>query len=687
MNKITAYFQKLVFTESSTPVALFILCLLNFGLLIPSLGFYMDDWPYVFYAKLKGIDSLREMLMYDSRPNAAWLYMLGFRLLGFNPIAWHIFALLARFITVCSFWIFLRTLWLDRKTEALYISLLFAIYPFFMLQPFAVGSTHHWFGFFVFNLSLILMVLSIRSKGYQKWFFVCSALILEAVHLFTSEYFAGLELIRVAILWILILRTEAPTSKKIVHVFFNWIPYLVILGIFFYWRVVIFQNPEGVIRNEPVILSQLLNQPLQAITFLFNAFLTDFISVLTIGWQKATDVSTFNLASLFVQFKIAICLFGFALVFLYFRNLFSNATETQADWDKHSFGLAIFALMTGGLPIWLIGRSIVESKNLLSASRFGVPAMFGASILTFIVINYFVSDKNKKNIFLAFLLTLAINFHLENTKEFQTSWEKQERFINQLLWRAPVIEPGTTFFTDQEVLGVMGEYAVSFSINTAYQVKDFGNTPPYWYFPFLYTNPNVDALLSGTPLEYTKLSMNFIGDSKQMLLLDFNPELKRCLWVLQPQDINLRLVSDDVRKLSAGSDLSLIKQSDTEVAPPVEIYGKTNTQTWCYYFEKADLARQYQEWDEIVRLWNESQAMGERPDNGFEYIPFIEGFGNTEDWKQVKELTKFANKVTSGLEPSLCSALDRLSVNAPESSEKDETILNLKEDLECKNYQ
>lgn len=687
MNKLKLYFQNLVFSESSAPVAFFILCILNFGLLIPSLGFYMDDWHYVFYANRKGIESLSELLLYDSRPYAAWLYIFAFRLLGFNPLAWHVFALLSRFLTVCAFWIFLRTLWHDRKIEGIYISLLFAIYPFFMLQPFAVGSTHHWFGFFVFNLSLILMVYAIQTNNYKKNIVIILALLLEVLHLFTSEYFAGLELIRVAILWILISRVESSFSKKLFQTVLNWFPYLAILGIFFYWRVVIFENPEGVLRNEPVILNLLLNNPFQAITFLLNAFITDFVSVLTIGWGRATDTSTFSLSSPFVLFKISICLLGFVLIYFYFRKLNTSTANEKDDWSNNSLALSLVALMTGGLPIWFIGRSIVESKNLLSASRFGIPAMFGAALLIFLLVDYFISEKSKKNLFFSFLFLLAINFHLDNTKEFQYSSEKQERFISQLLWRAPAIESGTAILTDQEVLGVMGEYAVSFSINTAYQVEIFGNTPPYWYFPFYYTNPNIDALLQGTPLEYQKFTMTFNGNSNQMLLLDFNPELQRCLWVLQPQDTNLRLVSEDVRKLSAGSDINLIKLSDKEVSPPEEIYGKTNTQTWCYYFEKADLARQYQQWDEIIRLWDKSQELGERPDNGFEYIPFIEGFGHTEDWAKVKEMTKFANKVTSGLEPSLCSALDRLALNALESKKRDETIFNLKEDLRCKEYQ
>ncbi len=686
MDKIKAFLQK---SEASAPFAFLALCVLSFGLLIPRLGFYMDDWPYVFYANLKGVDSLREMLTYDSRPNAAWLYMTAFRVLGFFPIAWHVFALTMRFAAVVSFWLFLRSMWREQKRGVIAASLLFAVFPFFMLQPFAVGSTHHWFGFLAFNLSLYSMSLSIQDNTYRKWLYAGAALVLEAAHLFTSEYFAGLELVRITVIWILISRVENNFNKKISRTLLNWLPYLLILASFFYWRIVLYQNPEGVTRNEPVILNQLLSEPLRAILFLINAFLSDTISVLTLGWGKAFDASLLDIASPFVQFKLAVCALTFALSHYYLRNLSTQEdAPTPPDWSRGSTTLAIFALMTGGLPIWFIGRTIVDSKNLLSASRFGIPAMFGAALLTFLLAQTFISDKNRQNIFLAFLLAISVNFHLDNTKEFQYSWEKQERFMQQLIWRAPAIEPGTAILTDQEVMGVMGEYAVSFSINTTYQPSGFGNTPPYWYFPFAYANPNVDDLLQGAPLEYEKLTMQFNGTSAQMLLLDFNPELKRCLWILQPQDTNLRLVSDDARRLSAGSDISLIGQSDGDSPnPPEEIYGRANTQSWCYYFQKADLARQYGQWDEIVRLWEEAQANGERPDNGFEYIPFIEGFGNTGDWETVKEMTKFANKITAGLEPSLCGAMNRLTESAPASAEKDATLIKLKEDFGCGSYQ
>lgn len=191
-----------------------------------------------------------------------------------------------RWGTVVFIWMIFKTLWPERKKEAVYVGLFFAVYPFFMLQPFAVGSTHHWFGFLAFSLSLLLMIYAVNATTGKWLIFTSLALILEAAHLFTSEYFSGLTLIRIFILWILISRSELSISKKISKTFLNWLPYLVVLGLFFFWRVAIYVNPPDVVRNEPVILNQLFSEPFKAIGYLVTTSLKDALAVMTIGWQK-----------------------------------------------------------------------------------------------------------------------------------------------------------------------------------------------------------------------------------------------------------------------------------------------------------------------------------------------------------------------------------------------------------------
>jgi hypothetical protein len=96
MKKFRTYLQQIPFDERYTPFLFLIIAFLGFGLLANRLGFYQDDWPYVFFAFNKGIPSLAQELFYDSRPNAAWLYIGMFNLLGFSPIMWHIAALIFR---------------------------------------------------------------------------------------------------------------------------------------------------------------------------------------------------------------------------------------------------------------------------------------------------------------------------------------------------------------------------------------------------------------------------------------------------------------------------------------------------------------------------------------------------------------------------------------------------------------
>ena len=55
-----------------------------------------------------------------------------------------------------------------------------------------------------------------------------------------------------------------------------------------------------------------------------------------------------------------------------------------------------------------------------------------------------------------------------------------------------------------------------------------------------------------------------------------------------------------------------------------EIFGAEPPHTWCYYFEKADLARQLQDWQSVLQLEKQAREHGFTPKFGPEYVPFIE---------------------------------------------------------------
>lgn len=517
--------------------------------------------------------------------------------------------------------------------------------------------------------------------------FTVLAVLLEGLHLFTSEYFAGMTLIRPLILYWVFSKQFSDTRTRIIKTALNWFPYLAALTAYIIWRIFLYIPPPIGDRNSPELLYALFRSPITTIRNLTQIAIQDSVIVVFTSWQRTFAPELFSFATRFNWFVLLVAALLFLAVFAYLKKNYSEQSNKPDRWLVFPLILGVFSVLLSMIPLWIIGQNIIAHKNEFAGSRFGIGATFGASLIFVVIIENLLDNLKKKFVVVSLCVALAIAMHLTIERGFIHSWEKQERLARELLWRAPKIEFGTAIVTDEEILGYMGSYSVSYSLITTYQLGDIAS-PPYWYFPFYYTNPNVEAFLTGIPLEDSKLTMNFSGSSQQMILLSFNPEMKRCLWILQPQDTNLRLVNDDMRKLSAGSDIDLIKETvGEEPNLPEDIYGKQDTRTWCYFFEKADLARQYKQWDIITKLWQQAQAAGEQADNGFEYIPFIEGFGHTGNWEQAKLLTKSANKITAGLEPSLCSALNRLTAETSKSDERDQTIQKLKDDLKCSNFE
>ncbi len=65
----------------AVPAGLLVLLVVSFGLFIPRLGFYWDDWPVILTGRLFGASGFWQFYQYD-RPFSAWTYILTFPILG-----------------------------------------------------------------------------------------------------------------------------------------------------------------------------------------------------------------------------------------------------------------------------------------------------------------------------------------------------------------------------------------------------------------------------------------------------------------------------------------------------------------------------------------------------------------------------------------------------------------------------
>jgi hypothetical protein len=191
-----------------------------------------------------------------------------------------------RILTVLFIWLALSAIWPDQKRQVTWIALLFAIYPLFKLQPIAVVDSLHWFGYFCYAVSLWAMVQYVRNPCHYCIYTLLSILTGSA-HLFFIEYFAGIELIRPVILWMVIPDRINTTKEHLRKVLKLWSLYLIKYLAFFIYRFYLIPRPETRFeRNPPTMVIDLLNSPISTLPRLLEGNLKDLVEILYSAWSK-----------------------------------------------------------------------------------------------------------------------------------------------------------------------------------------------------------------------------------------------------------------------------------------------------------------------------------------------------------------------------------------------------------------
>ena len=725
MQKIFSRYQKIQFTKKSVPWILLVVCVLAFGLFIPQLGFFQDDWNYVFNHYLFGSRGIIEFLNYDGRPAASWVYILGFSVLGYKPLFWHIAALLLRWLTAIVVWNILEFTWPQNGWQNLVAVLIFALYPFFTLQPLAVAYSMHWTGYLLYVLSIYFMLQGTQKKS---WRYMGLAIIAQIMHLITIEYYAGIELIRPIFLWFII-ENEGKFSKqeKMKRAFSNWVPYLLVFIFYFIWRGFIYQSPN-LDRSTATGLSELLTAPFQTIIYYLTKGIPDVILILISSWYKILEPGMFDLSIPSNRFILAIRIISFAAIYFYINKFQSSnningspgftvkrsgfggvSVRMHAHTPKSGYlprrfpkshinnkpsiqlkqmaivGLA--GLFAGLLPAYGAGY-IVHTKLFPWNSRFSLGSLFGAALVITTILELLVASPKVRNFTLTLLASLLIGWHVDYTNDFRWAWDKQVNFYRQLYLRAPDITPGTALLSEEEFLLYMGDYPTSYGINLIYADKgnDFGDSrkADYWFFPFAEFFTKLDQHLAGEPFSTVRAGTTFEGEPKGSIVISFEPELGQCLWVMRPEYASSKSFSQTMRKLASNSYVDRIKQTPQRSDSFLLRYLYTNPeQDWCYYYQKADLSYQDEDWDEVIQLWKTARQNNLQPDNGFEYLPFIEAYAHAGEWDTAKSMTRTSQKTLQGIDPLLCIIWSKLEGITPGSAEKDNAIASVREALSC----
>jgi hypothetical protein len=672
--------SEIMLPEWAAPILIFVVCLFSFGIILSRLGFFQDDWHHVFYAYWQGAQGLQRFLLADRGPFAWIVYVLFFNILGYSPAAWHWSLMFLRFVTALMFWLAVRQIWPGQNRMAAWLGLLFAVYPIFTLQPLAVAYTLHWVMYLVFMISLFLMLRAVRNaKTYLPLTLV--AVLLEAVHLAFIEYFSGLEVCRLVFLWLLF--RETPSKDRLKRTIKYGLPYLVILALYVVYRSsysVLFGYDRFTVLAT---LTDLVRSPLVGLTGILQSMFQDIVYVIVSQWYSAIDPALIDLSrpSTYLIFGSMV---GFALIaYFVFGRL--GAPDSESDHAGPARQVAVggfVCILLALFPFWLAGFSIYQ-KNLLWSERLALAAMPGASMLVTGIVYAMTARNIQRHLALSVLLGLAIGLQVETARNFQASWDKQLQFYWQLHWRAPALQPNTMIVSDQEILFYMGIYPTAFSINLLYPQA---TTPPaasYW-FDAGFEHVNFDNFSAGKPITFEKYATTFTARADDVVAITFEPGLDQCLWILGPRYAHVRDLTPEASTWLTVSNASRIL-AGPETIPPPQIFGKEPQRTWCYYYEKADLASQYQEWGKIVQLWQEASQQGMRARNGVELTPFISAYARINDWQTAQELALQAQALPDRSSDVMCDLWRSLDAATQPSAERDRTVALVETKLGCQN--
>jgi hypothetical protein len=668
----------------SVPLALFVLAVLSFGILIPKLGLYWDDWETILVLKLYPLSTFWNYFQ-GNRPLAGWTYFLFGPLLGASPLNWQILSLLLRWLTVTAMWWVFTRVWPMRKAGITLAAFLFMVYPVFMQQSIAVSYHQHWIAYLMYFLSLACMILSIQKPRWY-WGLTALGLICMLLHLTILEYFTGVEFLRPLILFLIVKPEEVKPLKKLGEVLKKWLPYLVGLIAFTLIRLSISSQLTDD-PNRPKLIFNFFQAPFKTLINLARISIQDIIFVLASSWNKTLLPTYFDLSqrtNILFWGLSAICGIAFIVYFIFLHP--DDKSSENSDGLKSFFGIGLAATILGPVPIWLTERQ--ASVPGLFADRFAMAAMFGASLLVVALLDWLSPDRIKKGVLVGVLITLAVNTHLQTANSYRWSWTEQMRTYWQLYWRAPYIEPDTLLLSDTELFSYVFP---TFSFNLLYNNPPDSTTGAYVFnyagrgFKPDPTKPDMGIIIDSI---YRNFRFHASG-SNSLVLYHSSEETANCLWVLNQEDEETPYLPEAIHTALPASNFTRIRPEPiSSTYPAREIFGSEPAHTWCYYYEKAALAQQQRDWAKIVQLGEEAIGKGYTPDvsqanSPHEWIPFIEGYVYQNRWEDAASFTITTSHMDQNYKKTLCSLWKRLEAETPQAEQKPEALQSVKSGLSC----
>ena len=636
----------LKWTESDffTPLVLLIITILSYGIFSHSISFFMDDWYAIWFGHTFGASQYPAFFASD-RPLEGYYYLLVSTLLGqsVSPFVWQIYGLVLRWLCAYSLLGMLNAIWPANRRQNTWVALLAAVFPGFTQQWIVVSFSFHLFCLAGYFLSINLMVRAVRDMR-KYWLLYLFSVLLGFYSVAAAEFYYGLEFVRLAVLWIVLQQTYPRFWPRLAQAFKYWTAYLLLFLGFTVWRVFFYVSANHAVT----VFSQFTHSPVSFLTQSVRATYEAIFAAVVGAWTQALDLASYpdqGIMSWVILVLVVIVSAGITLWLVRLAKREPPSDQSvESNWGRQAFWVSSLSLVLAIIPFWAAGQTI---GNQYPNDRFLLAYLFGSCLWIVAVLEILTRKTVRTALIIGLLVAAGVGFQFTQGLHYRNIWKQQDSLYWQIVWRMPSIQPGTTLMAGNfPNRGYYSDGAVTAQLNWTYAngIKS-DRVIPYEFVLLDSTQREAYLNLSpNLPITSDFRTYRFVGNTSASLLISYNGE--SCLRVLDTQLTPPQGILDDYSKqvLDAAdlSDLSLISQTPAN-HPPLAAIGAEPAHTWCYYFEKAELARQYKEYSQTLSLLNQAQEKGYSPTNLSEWFPFIDAYLHLGDFDQAKTVSQQIN--------------------------------------------
>ena len=677
---LSRYWQTISF-----PLILLLVAMLAFGILIPWLGLYMDDWSILWLAQQKG--DLTPFFQHN-RPWLIPVYSFLGILLPAKPWIWQVLLFGLKYLGALAVWVLARKYFVKENYIPAAISIVYMLHP-----------THavffHPLGFFfqclqaVLFLGSLIMHLKVLEKESEGLLFFLLAFALAAVNLVILEYFFFLELAR-PLLVFLFIHSRQPKSilketwKRSIQ---TSRPFLLLFVAAVVWKT---QTVHLLQRYSLAGFTEALAEPVHFVLSFAGRFFQDMwqatnSAILYAVYPK--DVLRYAYAGEMVWVILIIGVVA-GIVFFSLRKLEKEKHLNSIQRSKCALTLFLYGcalLLLAFIPFWMVGLKFIIGFDV--ASRYLLPSALGASLVIVGCITLLSFRKNVATILLAILAGFLAGAQFLSMNAYRHEWEEMKTKVWQIGYRIPALPPKTLVLSNEMPLRMMSENSLSAILNWMYsENREKGSSDYYWYFDQQRFEREVGFVQEAEMHSADHMIGHFEGRSSDVLVLHF--PANGCMHLLQPEKEILNFGAPQaLSEIVNFSTFDHSKLLDDDNQNPLVILDKVFANSfnnhWCFYYQKAMVAIQRDDWQTAGAIFEEALSEGHFPFDMSEWMALLQAFalGGKEDL--ALKWTELLYQANADLRSPLCAVWLDINRDTAMQAERPTIAAAMLLDLAC----